>query len=122
MGVQGLPSAADQMQLDTVDRAPSPVQLKVFLETLGVSQSTLSGVPPHLHIPVAVTCYWLRHAHPLPDQPPLQALLLGLVYGELCRQGKSQIGFMEGPVLERLRGIIQRGTRSLNLCVAHAYS
>lgn len=71
------------------------MQLKVFLETLGVSQSPLSGVPPHLRLPVAVTCYWLRHAHPLPDQPLLQALLLGLVYGELCRQRKSQRGMAQ---------------------------
>ncbi|XP_045064384.1 protein asteroid homolog 1-like isoform X2 [Coregonus clupeaformis] len=87
-----LPSAAEQLQLDTLDRAPRSVQLEVFLETLGVSQSTLSGVPPHLRLPVAVTCYWLRHAHPRPELPLLQALLLGLVYGELCRQRKSQRG------------------------------
>ncbi|XP_064802682.1 protein asteroid homolog 1-like [Oncorhynchus masou masou] len=117
-----LPSAAEHLQLDTLHQAPRLVQLKVFLETLGVSQSTLSGVPPHLRLPVAATCYWLRHAHPPPELPVLQALLLGLVYGELCRQRKSQRGFMEGPVLERLRGLIQRGRRSLDLGVAHAYS
>ncbi|XP_045573731.1 protein asteroid homolog 1-like [Salmo salar] len=33
------------------------------------------------------------------------------------------LGFIEeGPVLERLRGLIQRGARSLDLGVAHAYS
>ncbi|KAK6326965.1 hypothetical protein J4Q44_G00026100 [Coregonus suidteri] len=117
-----LPSTAEQLQLDTLDQAPRSVQLEVFLETLGVSQSTLSGVPPHLRLPVAVTCYWLRHAHPRPELPLLQALLLGLVYGELCRQRRSQRGFLEGPVLERLRGLIQRGARSLDLGVAHAYS
>ncbi|CAB1334717.1 unnamed protein product [Coregonus sp. 'balchen'] len=117
-----LPSTAEQLQLDTLDQAPRSVQLEVFLETLGVSQSTLSGVPPHLRLPVAVTCYWLRHAHPPIDLPLLQALLLGLVYGELCRQRRSQRGFLEGPVLERLRGLIQRGARSLDLGVAHAYS
>ncbi|XP_021475946.2 protein asteroid homolog 1 [Oncorhynchus mykiss] len=117
-----LPSAAEHIQLDTLHQAPRLVQLKVFLETLGVSQSTLSGVPPHLRLPVAVTCYWLRHAHSPPELPVLQALLLGLVYGELCRKRKSQRGFMEGPVLERLRGLIQRGRRSLDLGVAHAYS
>ncbi|XP_029604661.1 protein asteroid homolog 1-like isoform X2 [Salmo trutta] len=118
-----LPSAAQQMQLDMLNQAPHAVRLEVFLETLGVSQSTLNGVPPHLELPVAVTYYWLRHAHPRPDHPLLQALLLGLVYGELCRQRKSQRGFIEeGPVLERLRRLIQRGARSLDKGVAHAYS
>lgn len=68
------------------------MRLEVFLETVGVSQSTLKGLPPHLGLPVAVTYYWLRHAHPRPDLPLLQALLLGLVFGELCRQRKSQRG------------------------------
>ncbi|XP_055780572.1 protein asteroid homolog 1-like [Salvelinus fontinalis] len=115
-----LPSAARQLQLHKLDQAPHPVRLEVFLETLGVSQSTLNGVPPHLGLPVAVTYYWLRHAHLQPDRPLLQALLLGLVYGELCRQRKSQRE--EGPVLERLRGLIQRGARSPDLGVAHAFS
>ncbi|XP_038838756.1 protein asteroid homolog 1-like [Salvelinus namaycush] len=118
-----LPSAAQQLLLDTLDQAPHPVRQEVFLETLGVSQSTLNGVPPHLGLPVAVTYYWRRHAHPQPDLPLLQALLLGLVYGELCRQRKSQRGFIEeGPVLERLRGLIQRGARSQDLGVTHAFS
>uniref|UniRef100_A0A674C721 Protein asteroid homolog 1-like n=1 Tax=Salmo trutta TaxID=8032 RepID=A0A674C721_SALTR len=103
--------------------APHAVRLEVFLETLGVSQSTLNGIPPHLGLPVAVTYYWLRHAHLRPDRPFLQALLLGLVYGELCRQRKSQRGFIEeGPVLERLRRLIQRGASNLDKGVAHAYS
>ncbi|KAK6327178.1 hypothetical protein J4Q44_G00028230 [Coregonus suidteri] len=86
-----LPSAAQHLQLATLDQAPQSVRLEVFLETL--------------------------------DRPLLQALLLGLVYGELCRQRKSQKGFIEeGPVLERLRGLIQRGARGLDLGVAHAYS
>uniref|UniRef100_A0A4W5KBP0 Uncharacterized protein n=1 Tax=Hucho hucho TaxID=62062 RepID=A0A4W5KBP0_9TELE len=88
------------------------VRLKVFLETLGVSQSTLNSVPLNLGLPVAVTHYWLRHAHLRPDLPLLQAMLLGLVYGELCRQRK---------MLERMRELIQRGARSLDLGVAHAY-
>ncbi|XP_029604655.1 protein asteroid homolog 1-like [Salmo trutta] len=118
-----LPRAAQQMQLDMLNQAPHSVRLEVFLETLGVSQSTLNGLPSHLGLPVAVTYYWLRHAHLQPDHRLLQALLLGLVYGELCRQRKSQRGFIEeGPVLGRLRGLIQRGARSLDLAVAHAYS
>uniref|UniRef100_A0A674C742 Protein asteroid homolog 1-like n=1 Tax=Salmo trutta TaxID=8032 RepID=A0A674C742_SALTR len=122
-----LPRAAQQMQLDMLNQV---LRLEVFLETLGVSQSTLNGLPSHLELPVAVTYYWLRHAHPQPDHPLLQALLLGLVYGELCRQRKTNdsslfcvSGFIEeGPVLERLRGLIQRGASNLDLAVAHAYS
>ncbi|XP_041709834.1 protein asteroid homolog 1-like [Coregonus clupeaformis] len=115
-----LPSGAQQLQLATLDQAPESERLEVFLETLGVSQSTLNGLPLHLRLCVAVTCYWLRRARPRPDRPLLQALLLGLVYGELCRQRKSQRD--EGPVLERLVGLIQRGARGLDLGVAHAYS
>ncbi|KAM9403926.1 single-strand DNA endonuclease ASTE1-like isoform 1-T3 [Salvelinus alpinus] len=122
-----LPSAAQELQLDMLNQAPHPVRHEVFLKTLGVSQSTLNlnGLPPHLGLPVAVTHYWLRHAHPSPftqqDLTLLKALLLGLVYGEFCR--KSQ-GVAEGPVLEKLRGLIQNpdlGTY-LDLDVAHAYS
>uniref|UniRef100_A0A8C7S6V4 XPG N-terminal domain-containing protein n=1 Tax=Oncorhynchus mykiss TaxID=8022 RepID=A0A8C7S6V4_ONCMY len=118
-----LPSAAQQLQLDTLDQTPYFERREVFLETLGVSQSTLNGLPLHLGLPVAVTYYWLRHAHPRPDLPLLQALLLGLVYGELCRQRKSQRGFIEEePVLERMRGLIQRRAMSPDLGVVHAYS
>ncbi|CAB1321272.1 unnamed protein product [Coregonus sp. 'balchen'] len=99
------------------NKAPESVRLEVFLETLGVSQSTLNGLPPHLELPVAVTCYWLRRARPRPDRPLLQALLLGLVYGQ------NQSGFIEeGPVLERLRGLKPDSGADLDLGVAHAYS
>uniref|UniRef100_A0A8C7NB79 Asteroid homolog 1 n=1 Tax=Oncorhynchus kisutch TaxID=8019 RepID=A0A8C7NB79_ONCKI len=108
-----LPSAAQLLQLDTLDQTPYFERLEVFLETLGVSQSTLNGVPPHLGLPVAVTYYWQRHAHPRPDRPLLQALLLGLVFGELCRQRK---------MLERMRGLIQRPAMSPDLGVAHVFS
>lgn len=84
------------------------MRLEVFLETLGVSQSTLNGIPPHLRLPVAVTYYWLRHAHLRPDHPFLQALLLGLVYGELCRQRKSQTGMDQN-----MNGNTHTGTHNL---------
>uniref|UniRef100_A0A8C7NBT4 Asteroid homolog 1 n=1 Tax=Oncorhynchus kisutch TaxID=8019 RepID=A0A8C7NBT4_ONCKI len=105
-----LPSAAQLLQLDTLDQAPHSVRLEVFLVTVGVSQSIFKGLPPQLGLPVAVTYYWLRHAHPRPDRPLLQALLLGLVFGELCRQRKSQ------------RGLIQRPAMSPDLGVAHVFS
>ncbi|XP_064802989.1 protein asteroid homolog 1-like isoform X2 [Oncorhynchus masou masou] len=114
-----LPSAAQQLQLAMLNQAPHSVRLEVFLETVGVSQSTLNGVPPHLRLAMAVTYYWQRRAHPRPDLPLLQALLLGLVYAEFCRQRKSQ---REGPVLERMRGLIQRHALSPDLGVAHVFS
>ncbi|KAJ3598253.1 hypothetical protein NHX12_001764 [Muraenolepis orangiensis] len=64
--------------------ADRTVRLKVCLETLGVNQETLEGVPPHLRLPVAVTCYWLRRAKP--DRKLLKALLMVMIQGELNRQ------------------------------------
>ncbi|KAJ3597693.1 hypothetical protein NHX12_001210 [Muraenolepis orangiensis] len=64
--------------------ADRTVRLKVCLETLGVNQETLEGVPPHLRLPVAVTCYWLRRAKP--DLKLLKALLMVMIQGELNRQ------------------------------------
>ena len=69
------------------------MRLEVFLETVGVSQSTLKGLPPHLGFAVAVTHYWLRHARPRPLTDKyltlLKALLLGLVYGEFRRRSQG---------------------------------
>uniref|UniRef100_A0AAZ3SF42 XPG N-terminal domain-containing protein n=1 Tax=Oncorhynchus tshawytscha TaxID=74940 RepID=A0AAZ3SF42_ONCTS len=120
-----LPSAAQHLQLNMLNQTPYVERLEVFLETLGVSQSTLNGVPPHLGLPVAVTYYWLRHAHPRPDLPLLQALLLGLVFGELSNDSSPSCvsGFIEEePMLERMRGLIQRPAMSPDLGVAHVFS
>ena len=48
--------------------------------------NTLSDVPPNLRLPVAVTCYWLQHSSPPPDEKVIQAVLLGMVAGEINRQ------------------------------------
>ncbi|KAJ8004888.1 hypothetical protein DPEC_G00140970 [Dallia pectoralis] len=112
------PSALEHFPLDKLDQAPRSVRCEVFLETLGVSSSSLSGIPSSLRLPVAVTCYWLRHAKPQPDQLLLNALLLGLVYGVLCRQRAK------GPdkqLFERLRSHIQNRAGRPDLAVAHAY-
>ena len=53
------------------------------LETLGVEEEMLEGVPAHLRLPVAVTRYWLRRASPEPRL--LKALLMVMVQGELTR-------------------------------------
>ncbi|CAL8249830.1 unnamed protein product [Boreogadus saida] len=83
--VQG---AAQQLRLATLPQADPAVRLQVCLETLGVEEETLEGVPAHLRLPVAVTCYWLRRASPEPTV--LKALLMVMVQGELMRQnGKA---------------------------------
>ena len=64
-------------------QAHPAVRLQVCLETLGVEEETLEGVPAHLRLPVAVTCYWLRRAGPEPRL--LKALLMVMVQGEVNR-------------------------------------
>lgn len=64
-------------------QAPVAVCLGVLYEVLGVKESSLAAVPPHLRLAVAVTGFWLREATPTPSQLLLQALVLGMVYGEL---------------------------------------
>ncbi|KAF7657000.1 hypothetical protein LDENG_00033370 [Lucifuga dentata] len=66
--------AAQQLQLNSLHKEKQEVRLKVFLDTLEVTESCVSALPPQLQLPVAVTCYWLQKA-----QPPLlliNALLL----------------------------------------------
>ncbi|KAJ3597307.1 hypothetical protein NHX12_000835, partial [Muraenolepis orangiensis] len=65
-------------------QADRTVRLKVCLESLGVNQETMEGLPPHLRLPVAVTCYWLRRAKP--DLKLLKALLMVMIQGDLNRQ------------------------------------
>ncbi|CAL8248622.1 unnamed protein product [Lota lota] len=79
--VQG---AAQTLRLDSLTQADLAVRMQVCLETLGVEEETLKGVPAHLRLPVAVTCYWLRRVSPEPKI--LKALLMVMVQGELNRQ------------------------------------
>ncbi|KAM3873538.1 single-strand DNA endonuclease ASTE1-like [Diretmus argenteus] len=81
-----LRGAALQLKLETLDKADRPLVLRVLLETLAVKQEVLDGVPAHLRLPVAVTCYWLQKARPPPDLRLLQALLLGMVTGTRALQ------------------------------------
>lgn len=68
--------------LDVI-QAPSAARLGVLLEVLGVKETDLILAPLHLRLAVAVTGFWLREAIPTPSPPQLQALVLGMVYGEL---------------------------------------
>ncbi|KAM6968127.1 single-strand DNA endonuclease ASTE1 [Aplochiton taeniatus] len=121
--------AAKQLHFESLDQAPLFTRLTVYLETLGVSQTVLSGIAPHLQVPVCVTCFWLRRAQPPPSWPLLQALVLGLVYGEQRRcqgvplGGGQQVGAGGArPVLQRLWQWRQRGKQALDLEVAHSCS
>lgn len=57
----------------------------LLLETLGVKMSFLEPIPSHLQLPVAVTCFWIRHSEPKVKLNQLKALLLMIVSGELQR-------------------------------------
>ncbi|XP_054462681.1 protein asteroid homolog 1 [Anoplopoma fimbria] len=74
--------------LATLGQAPVKVRLGVLLEVLGLKESALAPVPLHLSLVVAVTAFWLREAKPTPSQLQLQALVLGIVYGELSRSNQ----------------------------------
>lgn len=65
------------------------VRLCAFLEVLGMKESDLAPVPVHLRLAVGATGFWLREARPTPSQFQLQALVLGMVYGELSWKNQS---------------------------------
>ncbi|KAM4600320.1 single-strand DNA endonuclease ASTE1-like [Polymixia lowei] len=100
---------AQQLKLDSLHEAEPSVRLRVCLETLGVNETTLTGLPAHLRLPVAVTRYWLQKASPRPDPKLVQALLLGMEDGEIRRQREAMGGLPED-------------TDRMDLGVAHAYN
>ncbi|TWW65144.1 Protein asteroid -like protein 1 [Takifugu flavidus] len=100
-------------------------------EVLGIKESDLAPVPVHLRLAVAVTGFWLREARPTPSQVHLQALVLGLVYGELSwttQTGAAPPPPMNLPAernvligLNRLR-LRQWDRQGLDVGVAHSLS
>uniref|UniRef100_A0A3Q0SB64 Asteroid homolog 1 n=1 Tax=Amphilophus citrinellus TaxID=61819 RepID=A0A3Q0SB64_AMPCI len=79
--VEALP-LRQHVDLDTLGQALVAVRLGALLEVLGVKHSALAPIPLHLQLAVAVTGFWFREATPTPSQLEVQALVLGLVYGE----------------------------------------
>lgn len=69
-------------------QTPVAVRLGVLLMVLEIKEAALSPVPLHLWLAVAATSFWLRKAKPTPSQSQLQALVLGMVYGELFRNNQ----------------------------------
>ncbi|KAM9353572.1 single-strand DNA endonuclease ASTE1 [Symphorus nematophorus] len=74
-----------QLTLDSLDKAEPSQRLQVLLEALGVTEASLSNLPPQLRLPLAVTCYWLQRAKPPRGERLLKALLLGLSNGDALR-------------------------------------
>ncbi|MBN3305539.1 ASTE1 protein, partial [Amia calva] len=120
-----LPSSPEQCLLQKIPEVPLPVRLQIFLETLGVKRSIVHSVPHHLSLPVCVTCYWLTHSNPKPTLQYLQALVLGMVYGELCRLAKNGASCPEVKAVReqlcRLR-VWRNDRQGLNVGAAHLYS
>ncbi|CAL8238446.1 unnamed protein product, partial [Lota lota] len=104
--VQG---AAQTLRMNSLTQADHAVRLQVCLETLGVEEETLKGVPAHLRLPVAVTCYWLRRVSP--EQMLLKALLIVMVQGELNRQKGGTTGWQRDT---------EHVPKSLDWVVAHS--
>ncbi|XP_040908776.1 protein asteroid homolog 1 [Toxotes jaculatrix] len=121
--------------LDILDQAPVAVRLGVLLEVLGVKESALAAVPLHLRLAVAVSGFWLREVTPTPSQPQLQALVLGMVYGELSWNNQPGAAHHQSAVpqlnwaAERtvLAGLDRQRTRpgerrGLDVGAAHSFS
>ncbi|KAI3358524.1 hypothetical protein L3Q82_014934 [Scortum barcoo] len=116
-------------------QAPVAVRLGVLLEVLGVKDSVLAPVPLHLRLAVAVTGFWLREAIPKPSQPQLQALVLGMVYGELSLNNQPGATHHQHAI-PRLNWAAERNVgalldqqrvrpgerRGLDVAVAHSFS
>ncbi|XP_029929075.1 protein asteroid homolog 1-like [Myripristis murdjan] len=85
--------AAEQLSLDSLDKAAPSQCFRVFLETLEVRWGLLHGTPPQLRLPLAVTCYWMKHSSPRPELSVLQALLLGLATPQTHRQRPARRAF-----------------------------
>ncbi|KAJ7991619.1 hypothetical protein DPEC_G00285780 [Dallia pectoralis] len=78
------------LTLDTLCQAPVSVRLAVLYDVLGVTESSLSPLQPHLRLVLGVTAFWRREARP--TLPQIQALLLGIVHGEITRRDNTQPG------------------------------
>ncbi|KAM9838874.1 single-strand DNA endonuclease ASTE1 isoform 1-T2 [Aulostomus maculatus] len=121
--------------LDILSQAPVAVRLGTLLEVLGVKESALLPVPPHLKLAVAVTGFWLKEAVPTPSQHQLQALVLGMVYGELSwinqtgsNHYQDAVPQMNWPAERQVLTGMQRQCvragerRGLDIGVAHSFS
>nr|XP_006117643.1 protein asteroid homolog 1 isoform X1 [Pelodiscus sinensis] len=79
----------DHHPLATLTQVSRSNRLELLLETLRVKDSILQPCPSSLRLPVAVTCFWTYYSEPKVKLHHLQALLLGMVFGELHRTTSS---------------------------------
>ncbi|KAM8966393.1 single-strand DNA endonuclease ASTE1 [Pelodytes ibericus] len=75
---------SEDLSLQNLPEVSLATRLTLFLDTLGVSMSTLESVPHHHRLTIATICYWVVHADPKVRLHHLKALLMGIVYGEAC--------------------------------------
>ncbi|XP_023673438.2 single-strand DNA endonuclease ASTE1 [Paramormyrops kingsleyae] len=121
-----VPSTVSQLvranPLEKMNEGPLERSQHLLLNILQVPVSVVEFAPPALALPACVTVYWLRSCGPRITQQHLQALVLGMVYGEVCKLRVSQ----RGPALScvRLQRIREaRGDRTkLDLDSAHVFS
>ncbi|XP_067281495.1 single-strand DNA endonuclease ASTE1 isoform X2 [Pseudorasbora parva] len=121
--------SASQLNLTAIDKASAQVKLQVLLETLGVMGHVLHPLPPHLCLPVCVTYFWMNNCKPKLSHPLFQAILLGMVYGELSWRSAHPNDPLFGSkasasVCQRLSQLrVNPGQRrGLDLVVAHLLS
>ncbi|XP_057683288.1 uncharacterized protein aste1b isoform X2 [Corythoichthys intestinalis] len=77
--------------VDTLNKVPEALRCNAFFEVLRVNPAALVHVPANIRLAVAVTSFWLQEAKPKPSHYQLQALVMGMVYGELLLMEKSGI-------------------------------
>ncbi|CDQ83972.1 unnamed protein product [Oncorhynchus mykiss] len=112
------------LHLETLCQAPVSVRLGVLYDVLGVKESSLSPLPPHLRLALGVTGFWRREARPFPSLPQVQALLLGMVHGEMARNthpGQNQNTATERNLWMKLR-LRPGDRRGFDVGVAHSLS
>ncbi|XP_077599103.1 single-strand DNA endonuclease ASTE1 [Stigmatopora nigra] len=77
--------------LNTLNKVPEAIRCEVIFEVLKVNPATLANVPANMRLAVAVTGFWMQEATPKPSHLQLQALIMGMVYGEILFMEKSGI-------------------------------
>ncbi|KAF7692106.1 protein asteroid homolog 1-like [Silurus meridionalis] len=113
---------ATNLHLDSLWETPESLRLQILLDALGVSPLfNLHLIPANLQLASYVTGFWLKHAEPEPKAEIFWALLVGLVYGHLCRDHPTAIE--AGLVISRMK-VLQdlKGQVMLDLELAHNYS
>ncbi|XP_029445201.1 protein asteroid homolog 1 [Rhinatrema bivittatum] len=76
-------SYQDMFLLETLTEVSLAERLQLLLEPLQVEAIVLETFPDPLRLPVAVLCYWVRHCEPKVKLHHFQALLMGIICGEL---------------------------------------